>query len=96
MNDKYNHYKITLEHTSNPKGDELQQPVIVEFDNHDNLFNIIDVLKEKDHFNDFNQSVEFAIGLKLFSEVMLRNKTNPLFEDMLPAFKEFMTKLKSS
>lgn len=96
MNDKYNHYKITLEHTSNPKGDELQQPVTVEFDNYDNLFNIINILKEKNHFNDVNQSVEFAIGLKLFSEVMLRNKTNPLFEEMLPAFKEFMGKLKSS
>lgn len=96
MNDKYNHYKITLEHTSNPKGDELQQPVNIEFDNHDNLFNIINILIEKNHFNDVNQSVEFAIGLKLFSEVMLRNKTNPLFEEMLPVFKEFMGKLKSS
>ena len=94
MNDKYNYYKITLEHINNPKGNELQQPVIVEFDNHDNLFNIINILKEKNHFNDENQSVEFAIGLKLFSEVMLRNKANPLFEEMLPAFKEFMGKLK--
>ena len=94
MNDKYNHYKITLDHTSNPKGEELHQPVVVEFDNHDNLFTIIEKLKERNHFNDTNQSVEFAIGLKLFSEVMLRNKENPLFEEMLPAFKEFMGKLK--
>ena len=96
MNDKYNHYKITLEHTANPKGDELQKPVTLEFDNHDNLFNIINILKDKNHFDDVNQSVEFAIGLKLFSEVMLRNKTNPLFEEILPAFKEFMGKLKNS
>jgi hypothetical protein len=95
MNPKYNQYKITLEHTHNPKGDNLQQPVTVAFDNHDNLFDIIEKLQQRNHFDDVNQSTEFAIGLKLFSEVMLRNKENPLFEEMLPAFKDFMKKLKS-
>ncbi|MXN90123.1 DUF3861 family protein [Flavobacterium sp. Sd200] len=95
MNTKYNHYKVTLEHTYNPKDEELQQPVVIEFDNHDNIFNIIKVLQEKDHFGDVNQSAEFAIGLKMFSEVMLRNKEHGLFEDFLPAFKEFMKRLKS-
>jgi len=52
MNAKYNHYKITLEHTYNPKGDELQLPVSVEFDNHDNIFDIIKVLQERNLFND--------------------------------------------
>lgn len=96
MNSKYNQYKITLEHTYNPKEEELQQPVVVAFDNHDNIFNIIKVLQERDLFNDVNQSAEFAIGLKMFSEVMLRNKDNPLFEEFLPAFKNFMKKLKST
>jgi hypothetical protein len=94
MNAKYNHYKITLEHTYNPKGDELQPPVSVEFDNHDNIFDIIKVLQERNLFNDANQSSEFAIGLKMFSEVMLRNKDNALFEELLPEFKKFMQKLK--
>jgi len=95
MNPKYNHYKITLEHTHNPKDDGLQQPVSVAFDNHDNIFNIIQKLQERELFNDVNQGAEFAIGLKMFSEVMLRNKENPLFEDFQPAFKDFMKKLKS-
>ena len=94
MNSKYNHYKITLQHIHNPKGDELREPVDVIFDNHDNLFDIIEKLKERNHFDDAGQSTEFAIGLKLFSEVMLRNKENPLFEEMLPAFGVFMKKLK--
>ncbi|TRW23961.1 DUF3861 domain-containing protein [Flavobacterium zepuense] len=94
MNPKYNHYKIILEHTYNPKNETLNLPVTVEFDNHDNLFNIIGKLQDRNHFNDVNQSAEFAIGLKMFSEVMLRNKENPLFEDIMPAFKHFMTKLK--
>lgn len=96
MNDKYNHYKVTLEHTYNPKGEKLQEPIQVEFDNHDNIFVIIEKLQERSLFNDENQETEFAIGLKMFSEVMLRNKENPLFEEFLPAFKDFMKKLKST
>lgn len=96
MNTKYNHYKVTLEHTYSPKDEELQQPVILAFDNHDNIFNIVKVLKEKDLFNDESQSAEFAIGLKMFSEVMLRNRDNPLFEQLQPAFRDFMKKLKGS
>lgn len=96
MNPKYNHYKVTLEHISNPKEAELHEPVSVIFDNHDNLFNIIEKLKERDLFDDKNQAIEFAIGLKMFSEVMLRNKENPLFEDMKPAFSDFMKRLKNN
>ena len=96
MNDKYNHYKITLEHTYNPKDEKLQEPIQVEFDNHDNIFVIIEKLQERSLFNDENQETEFAIGLKMFSEVMLRNKENSLFEEFLPAFKDFMKKIKST
>ncbi|KOS08146.1 hypothetical protein AM493_00800 [Flavobacterium akiainvivens] len=74
--------------------DDLHRRVEVLFDNHDNLFNIIDVMQQKDLFNDMGQSTEFAIGLKMFSEVMLRNKDNALFTDFMPAFKDFMKKLK--
>ncbi|MEE1899744.1 DUF3861 domain-containing protein [Flavobacterium rakeshii] len=96
MNSKYNHYKVTLEHTHNPKGDELQEAVSVEFDNHDNIFNIIKILQEKNLFSSDSETAEFAIGLKMFGEVMLRNRENPLFSELSPAFKEFMMKLKST
>jgi len=33
--------------------------------------------------------------LKLFSEVMIKNRNHPLFEELLPAFKTFMEKLKA-
>lgn len=95
MNKKYNHYKVTLEHSYSPAGDDLHRRVEVVFDNHDNLFNIIDTMQQKDLFNDMGQSTEFALGLKMFSEVMLRNKDNALFEDFMPAFREFMKKLKA-
>jgi len=97
MNPKYNHYKVTLEHLQNPKEElPLHDAVEVVFDNHDDIFAIIGKLQEKDLFGNKGQTAEFAIGLKMFSEVMLRNKDNPLFERLHPAFRDFMKKLKST
>jgi hypothetical protein len=53
-------------------------------------------MQQKEIFNSKEQSVEFAIGLKMFSEVMLKHRTNQLFAEFSPAFREFMKKLKSS
>lgn len=94
MNPKYNQYKITLEHTLSPKEENLNTPLSLDFDNHDELFSIIKRLQEKNHFEDAGQSAQFAIGLKMFSEVMLKNKDNELFSEFLPEFKNFMAKLK--
>ena len=35
-----------------------------------------------------------VIGLKLFSEVMLKNKDTEPFKELLPHFKDFMKELK--
>jgi len=72
----------------------LQDPLVLEFENHDEIFKIINIMRAKNLFETENQSVEFAIGLKLFSEVMLKNRKHPLFEDFFPAFGDFMKKLK--
>jgi hypothetical protein len=53
-------------------------------------------VKQKNLFANDEQSTEFALGLKLFSEVMLKNRQHPIFEDLLPAFKVFMEKLKAA
>lgn len=96
MAKRANKYKLTLEQVSlmNEKT-TLSEPVSLEFENHDEIFKIIEKIKEKNLFEEENQSTEFAIGLKLFSEVMLKNRKHPLFEDFFPAFGEFMKKLKS-
>lgn len=96
MAKRANKYKLTLEQVSlmNEKT-ILSEPVSIEFENHDEIFKIIDIIKEKNLFEEDNQSTEFAIGLKLFSEVMLKNRKHPLFEEFFPAFGEFMKKLKS-
>lgn len=65
------------------------------FNNHDEIFAIIKKLQEKDPFNDSSQAAQFALGLKLFSEVLLKNKQHPLFEELNNVFPIFMKKLKS-
>ncbi|MDQ1140302.1 DUF3861 domain-containing protein [Pedobacter agri] len=96
MAKRTNKYKLTLEEISLASEDEVKNaPLKLEFDNHDNLFNIINVVKSKAIFEDENQSTEFAIGLKMFTEVILKNRDNELFKELQPAIAEFMKKLKS-
>lgn len=95
---KRNHtYSLTLEYVSDKNGDAVSQDELsLTFENHDNLFEIITRMKNSDLFQNQNEAVEMAVGMKMFSEVMLRNRKHPLFEEMLPAFGDFMKKLKES
>ncbi|PKA96715.1 uncharacterized protein DUF3861 [Flavobacteriaceae bacterium MAR_2009_75] len=96
MKKKSNKYKLKLELLELLRPDDsIYEPIEFEFGNHDNIFIIIERMKQRDRFKTEQDSVEFAIGLKLFSEVMLKNKDNPLFEDFRPAFGAMMKKLKS-
>lgn len=95
MEKKGHKYKLTLEYLKNSKDEPVDvAPISLEFENHDDIFAIINMQKEKNLFGDNQQAIEFSIGLKLFSEVMLKNRENPLFEDLTPAFRAFMKKLK--
>lgn len=97
MAKRTNKYKLTLEEISLEKDDDAKnESLTLEFDNHDNLFNIISAIKSKGIFEDENQSTEFAIGLKMFTEVVLKNRDHELFKDLQPTIAEFMKKLKAS
>ena len=45
---------------------------------------------------DAEAAKSFAVGLKLFSEVMLEHKNFPLFKDFMPHFGQFMKALKQT
>tara|TARA_R110002050_G_scaffold171113_3_gene303158 strand:- start:969 stop:1268 length:300 start_codon:yes stop_codon:yes gene_type:complete len=97
MTKKSNKYKIILEQVSLINEDaQKSNPLILEFENHDEIFKIIEIMREKNLFEEKNHSIEFAIGLKMFGEVILKNKNNPLFKEFFPAFGEFMKRLKST
>jgi len=64
-----------------------------EIETHDNIFSIMNRLRKR---NDIDQryAEPLALGLKMFAEVLLKNKDNAVFAPLLPHFKEFMTHLK--
>lgn len=92
---KTNNYRLQLETISTVKKDVSHNKIEFEFENHDEIFGIIEAVKAKQLFTD-KEATEFALGLKLFSEVMLKNNKHPLFEDFKPEFAKFMKKLKTS
>ncbi|KJD33924.1 hypothetical protein PK35_04090 [Tamlana nanhaiensis] len=92
---KNNKYKIDLQEIALKDETSQLKDISFEFENHDDIFKIIDLSKEKNLFDNANDSVEFTLGLKLFSEVMIKHRKHDLFEDFLPHFKTFMQTLKS-
>lgn len=95
MEKRNNKYHLELKELSLKDGSEGKKTLALEFDNHDDLFQIFEVVGSKNIFDNEETANEFALGLKLFTEVMLKNKQHPLFEDLRPAITEFMKKLKN-
>jgi hypothetical protein len=92
-----NKYRLKLDLLSTAKQEDTDYSRIeLEFEKHDNIFSIIERIQQKDLFGNNQQAAEFAIGLKMFSKVMVKNRTNKLFTEFLSAFGEFMKNLKSS
>jgi hypothetical protein len=89
-------YRLRLEQVAGiaPAGPQ-HAPLELDFENHDDILSIVERLQSRQLFAEPGQSTEFAIGLKLFSEVMLKNRQHPLFEELAPAFKAFMQRLKA-
>lgn len=95
MEKRNNKYHLTLQELSLKDGSEGGRTLEFDFENHDSLFHVFEVIQSKKIFEDENTAHEFALGLKLFTEVMIKNKQHPLFEELRPAIMEFMKKLKS-
>jgi hypothetical protein len=96
MEKKSNKYHLKLQLSSYANGDTTPaKEMEMDFDNHDEIFSIIERLTEKNPFNDPAQAAQFALGLKLFGEVKLKNRNHPLFEEMNSIFPAFMKKLKN-
>lgn len=94
MEKRNNKYRVHLQELELKGGTQSDKSIEFEFQNHDNIFSIIERIKDRNLFEKKGDDIEFIIGLKLFSEVMMRNRDNPLFEELAPAFKNFMMKLK--
>jgi len=97
MDKKAYSYKLTLEGLTNPQGEKIEnEPLNLNFQNHDDLFKILELSKSKTIFKNSNDTTEFFLGLKLLSEVLLRNRNeqNSLTDELYEVVAEFMKKLK--
>lgn len=94
INKKNNRYGIILKEIELKDGTQTNKSLEFEFENHDNILSLIEKVQQKGLFNEKDKNIQFVLGLKLFSEVLLEQRDNPLFEGFLPAFRELMRKLK--
>lgn len=93
---KQHHYRVTLEYLADADGNHQQrEPLVFEAGNHDEILGIVELLRSRELL-DAQTTAAFVVGLKLFGEVMLENRSNPLFSDFWPHFLDFMKKLKGS
>lgn len=91
---KKHRYRVTLEHLSDTQGSpSSHEPLQFTVSNHDDIFAIVERLRSRCDFTE-ETAEAFGVGLKLFSEVMIDNRTNPLFASFLPHFAQFMKNLK--
>lgn len=93
---RVNEYKVIFKQIKDNKGEFIaNQAIELSFKNHDDVFKIFEMIEDKNLFNEESQAKQFVLGLKLFGDVMMKNKNMELFSEMQPAFVAFMKKLKS-
>ncbi|KIO50869.1 DUF3861 domain-containing protein [Flavobacterium hibernum] len=96
MEKRSNKYYLTLSLKQYANGETTPAKELgIEFDNHDEIFSIIERIKEKNLFDNDQEATQFALGLKLFGEIKLKHRKNPLFDELNEVFPVFMKKLKS-
>ena len=88
-------YRITLEHLAAPKADTaLHDPLVFEATNHDDLFAILERSRSKGVFDEETVTA-LALGMKLFTEVMLKHRNDPLFADIAGPMRSFIGQYKA-
>lgn len=90
MTKKHHSYEVSLTSKEN-RSDHVE----TEFASHDDVFHILNIVKEKGLFEEASDTTTFIIGLKMLTSIMLKHKNAELFEDLRPAIVNFMKKLKS-
>lgn len=89
-------YAVSLRLLRGRDGQPPSEPRELQFEhrNHDDLFVIIERMRASAGLAP-DDAAATAVGLKLLSEVMLREKRNPLFDPLREGMGEFIAALKS-
>lgn len=94
MDKKFNTYQIHLKEKALKNGTSSGKALEFQFENHDDIMQLVELVKDKNLFKEQSDNIEFLVGLKLFSEVMLRNRKHEMFEEFKSEFGAFMKKFK--
>lgn len=87
-------YRVTVEAMTGAKGEPVEgRTLTFEAANHDDILGIAERLQGTGRFAP-EKAAALGIGLKLFGEVVLENRADPLFAALRPALGEFIGGLK--
>ncbi len=87
-------YKISCEYLNDADGNVPNlDPMIFEVSLHENIFEIINKLKENEKVP-AQDVASFGLGLKLLGEVILRNPDHALCASLRPHLTEMMKEIK--
>lgn len=87
-------FKITVEKIDDQGITSADARLQFEVDNHDDILGIAERVRAKNWLKESDAN-SLAVGVKLFTEVLLKNRSEPLFKELQPAITKFMAGLKS-
>ncbi|WP_263385594.1 DUF3861 domain-containing protein [Granulicella arctica] len=89
-------YRITLEWLESTTQSQTPQERTIQFQvpNHDDLLKIVKAVRSKG-IMDADKSAALAVGLKLFSEIVLEKRNDPLFAPLWEPIRLFTGQLKA-
>jgi len=89
-------YRFTVEHIGTPREDQpLRGMLTFEDGNHDDLFRIVELQRASGRFDTEDEAAAFAVGLKLLGEAVLRNRDDPLLQQLKAPIGDFIKQLKA-
>lgn len=87
-------YRVTVEALTGAKGEPVEgRSLTFEAANHDDILGIVERMRARLPF-DGDTVASLGVGLKLFSEVALMHRADPMFTDIRTALGVFVRDLK--
>lgn len=91
---KQHRYRVTVEHLADAKGAaSTHEPLVFGAVSHDDIIAIARRMQARGDF-DADTAAQLAVGIKLFGEIVLENRAEPMFAALRPHFSAFMKELK--
>lgn len=87
-------YRFRVEALACDEATDSENALSFEVASHDDLFAIVGRVRTANAF-ERNEAIALAVGLKLFTGVMLRHRHDPLFAGLQPAMRVFIGNLKA-